>query len=474
MTKRAVRLLVVWMGASMLLAGCADAAPVTNATPSAGLATRAVAEAKLMKPGRARDVTLREISRNLRHAERDHAIEAARAMSEDDELQSFGPGPDPLDRLIAKQLKQADAENDKCGVFIESLAASRPDQANEARVRECLHLDKPPEIVARPLPPFRIIMAAAKALPPGRTKADLLYMATWDAVSDRPAGGAREAVRQLRALLPDLDGEQRQEARNRLESAKVDLIEGRPDAAIDRVKAAMRSETGMDPSSGASPASEVQALIGDLLAANDVARAVAATDLLAPSVDCTIAYENLPAVFRWVLSPQRDEAVMSAYLDRLQSTGTWARLCPNGMDQELVADAWLNAGNEAEALQAAIASGNGAVLMKTRVAVADRRLGAGDAAGAKAIATVTADGLPSLASGSPMERSVAAGLRIRLIHQLAQLGEVATAERLASGYPGPGWRGFAYSVIVATVNRARAVPNWSGPFLDLQEVAADL
>lgn len=139
-----------------------------------------------------------------------------------------------------------------------------------------------------------------------------------------------------------------------------------------------------------------------------------------------------------------------------------------------MAETWLDAGNEAKALQAATASDKPVVLAKTRVAVADRRLNAGDAAGAKAITTLTADSLPSLTSGSPMERSAAARLRVRLIYQLAQLGGVATAERLASGYPGPGWRGFAYSVIVATVNRARAVPNWGGPFLDLQEVAADL
>jgi hypothetical protein len=290
-------------------------------TPSADLAARAVAEAQLMKPGRARDVTLREISRNLRHAERDQAIQAARAMSEDYELRTFGPGPDPLDRLVAEQVKQADAEDEKCGGFIESLAVSRPDQANEARVRECLHLDAPPGIVARPLPPFRVIIAAANALPPGRTKAELLYMATWDAVPDRPAGGARDAVQQLRALLPNLDGELHREAGSWLETTKVDLIEGRPDAAIERVKAAMRNASSMEDSLTDSPADKVQGLIGDFLAAKDVARAVTVTNLLAPSADCAQVYENLPAVFQWVLSPQRDEAVVSAYLDRLQSTG---------------------------------------------------------------------------------------------------------------------------------------------------------
>ena len=39
-----------------------------------------------MLPGRSRDVVLREVSRNLRYADRDRAVEAAAAMSEDDEL----------------------------------------------------------------------------------------------------------------------------------------------------------------------------------------------------------------------------------------------------------------------------------------------------------------------------------------------------------------------------------------------------
>lgn len=471
MIRCAARSAVLWVAASMLLAGCADAAP---ATPSGDLAARAVAEAKLMKPSTARDVTLRQISRNLRHAERDHAIEAARAMSEDYEQRSFGPGPDPLTRMVVEQAKQADAVDNRCARFIENLAASRPTSANEDRIRECLHMDDPPGIVARPLPPFRIIMAAANALPPGRTKAQLFYMATWHSVPNRPTDGARNAVQHLRALLPNLDGELRREAGNWLETTEVDLIEGRPDAAIARVRSAMRGAGGTEASLSDSPATKAQGLIGDFLTAKDVARAVAVTNLLAPSVDCSQVYENLPAVFQWVLSPRTDEAVVAAYLDRLQATGTWARLCPNGMDQELVAEAWLNAGNEAKALEAATASGKPVVLAKTRIGVADRRLRAGDVAGTKVIADAAANSLPSLTSGTPVERSIAARLRVQLIHQLALLGEVARAEGLASGYPGPGWRGFAYSVIIATVNRARAGPAWAGPFLDLQEVAADL
>src|SRR3546814_9569731 len=56
---------------------------VAVATPNDSLAARAVIEAESMPAGRERDVVLREISRNLRHADRDQAIAAATAMSED-------------------------------------------------------------------------------------------------------------------------------------------------------------------------------------------------------------------------------------------------------------------------------------------------------------------------------------------------------------------------------------------------------
>src|SRR3546814_3704967 len=62
---------------------------VAVATPNDSLAARAVFEAESMPAGRERDVVLREISRNLRHVDRDQAIAAAKAMSEDYELRTF-------------------------------------------------------------------------------------------------------------------------------------------------------------------------------------------------------------------------------------------------------------------------------------------------------------------------------------------------------------------------------------------------
>src|SRR3546814_19113345 len=97
-------------------------------------------------------------------------------------------------------------------------------------------MDAPPSIVTPPLPPFEQILWAADALPAGPTKAQLLYMATWKSVPDRPVAGASDAIRKLRALLPRLDGDTRREASAWLETTSVDLIEGRPAVAIARFR----------------------------------------------------------------------------------------------------------------------------------------------------------------------------------------------------------------------------------------------
>src|SRR3546814_4316514 len=87
--------------------------------------------------------------------------------------------------------------------------SGRADAADERRIRDCLAMDAPPSIVTPPLPPFELILWAADALPAGPTKAQLLYMATWKSVPDRPVAGASDAIRKLRALLPRLDGDTR-------------------------------------------------------------------------------------------------------------------------------------------------------------------------------------------------------------------------------------------------------------------------
>ncbi len=143
------------------------------------------------------------------------------------------------------------------------------------------------------------------------------------------------------------------------------------------------------------------------------------------------------------------------------------------MSSEIAAEAWSNAGNDDKALEAASRSGDPLVLGKTRLAVIERRMTTGDASGAGSLLRMMASAPPPLDRGDPFERVHAARQRIQLIHLLTKAGNIGDAERLASAYAGPGWRAFAWSVIVGTKDRDRAGPNWAGPSLDLQDVPAD-
>ena len=446
--------------------GCADAAPAGN------LAERAVVEAKSMPAGRERDVALREVSRNLRYADRDHAIEAAAAMSEDYELRTFSPRPDKLTSQIVAQQREQNSEDRACEPFVEGLKPASATPADDRRIRDCFSMDAPPGIVPPPIPPFRLILAAADALPPGPTKAQLLYMATWDSVPERPAGGAVDAVRRLRALVPHLDGDTRRQASERLDTIEVDLIEGRPDDAIARIRSGFTNKRATGERLLPEPGTQAQGLIAEFFKARDFDRAMLVTNLLPPSADCTMVDDRLTGIAGWVL-PTQNSTVVATYMARLEASGSLARLCPNGLGEEIAADVWLQAGDDAKALDAATRTGKPQVLGKTRLAIIERRLGSGDVAGARSLLETAAAAVPALDVGDQFARAAAARQRIQLIHLLTKIGEVKMAERLAAAYPGPGWRGLAYSVIVATMNRERAGPNWAGPFLDLQEVPAD-
>lgn len=461
-----LRTISVFAATALLSTGCGNAAPVDS------LAVRAVAAAKSMPAGRERDVTLREVSRNLRHADRDQAIEAASGMSEDYELRTFGPGPDKLTRQIVAQQDEQRSEDRACERFVERLRPGGASAADDRRIRDCFSMDAPPGIVPPPIPPFRLILLAADALPAWPTKASLLYMATWDSVPDRPAGGAAEAVRRLRALIPLLAGETRREAMTWLDTTSVDLIEGRPDDAVDRIRRsfARRQATGDAPLP--EPGQQAQGLIADFLHARDLDRALTVTNLLSPSDDCAAVDDGLTGVLEWVL-PSQDSTVVAAYMTRLTTSGILARLCPKGLSSEIAAEAWLNAGNDDKALEAASRLGDPLVLGKTRLAVIQRRMTTGDASGAGSLLRMMADAPPPLDRGDPFEQVRAARQRIQLIHLLTKAGNIEDAERLASAYAGPGWRAFAWSVIVGTKGRDRAGPNWAGPSLDLQDVPAD-
>lgn len=425
-----------------------------------------------MPAGRERDVALREISRNLRHADRDRAIKAAASMSEDYELRTFSPRPDKLTGQVLAQQREQNSDDRACERFVESLKPASATPADDRRIRECFSMDAPPGIVPPPIPPFRLILVAADALPPGPTKAQLLYMATWDNVPERPVGGAAHAVRRLRALVPLLDGDTRRQAVERLDTIEVDLIEGRPDDAIARIQSGFAKKRATGERLLPEPGTQAQGLIAEFFKARDFDRAMLVTNLLPPSADCTMVDDGLTGVAGWVL-PTQESTVVATYMARLESSGSLARLCPNGLGEEIAAEVWLQAGDDAKALAAATKTGSLLVLAKTRLAIVERRLGSGDMASARSLLQTAAAAAPALDVGDQFARAAAARQRIQLIHLLAKVGEAEMAERLAAAYPGPGWRGFAYSVIVATMNRERAGPTWAGPFLDLQEVPAD-
>lgn len=425
-----------------------------------------------MFAGRARDVALRTISRNLRHADRYRAIQAAGAMLEDYELRTFDAGPDDLTARLRQQQAEQDSQALACARFVKQLPAGAATTADERRVRDCFAMDAPQGIVPPPIPPFRLLMQAADALPAGRTKAQLLYMARWERVPDRPPAGAKEAVKRLRALLPLLDSATRQEGTEQLDTTAVDLIEGRPDDAIARVRRSFARERSSGEQQSPSPAIAAQGLIADFLAGGDVDRAVAVTNLLPSSADCAMVDDGLTGVLELALVPQ-EQNVVAAYLSRLYASGAVERLCPSGLSDEIAADAWLKAGDEGKALDAANASGDPRTLGRIRLEVVRRRLSSGDLAGARLMARAAAAEAPALTAGTIYQRAATAAERVHLIHLLARVGETQEAQRLAAAYPGPGWRGFAYSVIVATMNSDRAGPSWAGPLLDLQEVPPD-
>ena len=158
-------------------------------------------EAKAMLPSRSRDVVSREASRNLRYADRDRAVEAAAAMSESDELRR-------ATRLLIPRSANLQRRNDRWIPKLTSAQASSQDEAGTTRCcRRAAHtrllfdgqaaLDRCTTTF-----PYPLILAAADALPPGRTKAELLYRSTWVSVSDRPLRGRRlqSAMRRSESL----------------------------------------------------------------------------------------------------------------------------------------------------------------------------------------------------------------------------------------------------------------------------------
>src|SRR3546814_20035499 len=117
-----------------------------------------------MPAGRERDVVLREISRNLRHVDRDQAIAAAKAMSEDYELRTFSGRPDKLTRRIITQQNDRRSRFREWKPFIERLKPTRADAAEERSISDCMPLASPTRTPTPPFPPFASILGETYSL----------------------------------------------------------------------------------------------------------------------------------------------------------------------------------------------------------------------------------------------------------------------------------------------------------------------
>jgi len=403
--------------AALILQACGgDAKADDDAVARHALATRAIAEAKSMPSTYHRDIALRAISRNLRWVDCDLAREAASAMEDKDELRTFGRCPDDLGGM--EPSRPGKGEEPRCVEDVRRLISSGADK--ERRLRDYFDLDGPPRAVYALSCSFEATTMAADALPPGDTKVALLFRATSDG---EPDSDRRMAVQRLRALLPRLDGDLRTEAQGWLDTADIDLIEDRPDAAIDRVRRAFEPQ-------------QAYGLIGHFLRERDIERAVTVTGLLPPSSDCTRYDEGLTGLFSAGLP--HNAPVIADYLDHLRAGGIWDRLCPNGVGPDIAA---------------AAATGIPIRLARMRAEVADRQLRAGKPESARPLVLAGLAAAPQIDAGTAMDRTIAARLRIRILNQLVQIGEAGKAERLAASFPGPGWRGFAYSVMAAAKGR---------------------
>lgn len=484
MTAELTRAKALWRGVLLLLtsliaSSCwaqgnpkvAAVQPSDGAAVTRPLAAEAVTLARTMAPGRERDVTLREISRNLRHAHRDIALEAARAMSEDYEVKSFGPGPDELTQALLRQVAGSRQVASRCSEFARTVATGRA-QGNlaqrEAEARRCYIHEGPVPIDGLPTPPFEDLIRVADALPAGDTKAQLLSIALYTTWDELPSDQGSIALAHLRSLQPHLSGEAARQVAQLLDSYQVDLLDGRPAAAIERLRAHSADPAHDHPLND--PETNVAALISDLIRRGEQDNAIAALQLLKPGAECALFGDGLGKIYTVALSNWYAEPRLADFLDRFLGSTEEKRLCPRGVDPEMLAELEVRALRPEQAIVAAGRSTDAGFAAGIRNRVAREWLQRGEIERARPLILALAAELPSLAGSQPMQFRPAARARIETIVALVAIGEVARAVEVARAFPGPGWRGFALSVIVGADTRSSAPSRWAGPFTDLGEV----
>lgn len=449
----------------------AEASPAGR--PKFDRATRAIAENAVreglsMLSGRERDVVLRTISRNLRHAHRDLAIKAARGMADPSELHSFDPGPDELTVQIKEMLASQREDANICKALARRTNELRREEESltdfEAQANTHCLPHGFGDIVPPPTAPFETLIAVADALPAGRTKAEILDLALYKSWNSPPLDRARIALARLRTLKPHLPSKEGQMVSKWLDNYKVDLIDGEPNAAIARVR-------GLVESDAIDARTEVAGLISDLIELGETDRAIQALALLPPSADCEEPSKGFGSLYFIALGTFRHSTNLARFLDRLPSSDSFHRICPNGLPHEMAANLEFKAGRLERALATAERTGDPGFAAAMRNNVAEEWLRRGEIDKVRPLILRAAERLPPFGSEDGLALRGAARARMDIIHDLARIGELERAKQLAMSFPGPGWRGVALSVIVGTAARDWAGPRWGGPETELTEVS---
>lgn len=409
-----------------------------------------------------RDTVLRDVSRNLRHAHPDLARRAAAGMVEAYERESFTGRPDPvLIGLNGMWDRQADLRR-ACAALGVLGPPERASAAELARrdetARECAYLNGISEVDRSAFPPVATVLAVARVLPVGMTRAELLYHALYRTWDDKPEV-ARHALAELRRSAASLRGEDRDAVREMLDDWHVDLLDGDIDAAIARVRA-----DALGPEAFPMAASAAVAGLATALAkadrTGDAIRAIA----LLPSDECqgTSGLSVLPSLASGI----GDARKAALFVSRLIAAPELRRVCPNGLPPEHLAAWEFDAGRYDRALAAADRVADPATATEVRLRVVQVRREAGSLADARTLALRTAAALPRVA-GADGRRNLARRLRLQALLELARLGEGDRAETLAAGLDTPGRRAVALSAMVGEFDRARAPNGWAGPTNDL-------
>jgi hypothetical protein len=204
----------------------------TQAPATEPLAREALGEALSMPEGGAREEVLRAVSRELRRRHRALGLAAARAMREDHEAASFDRGTDEATDGLQEMLQRAREEERRCA------ALPAPGMSPEALAQEVEHcfFTMRCDPAACPPPPPGTYERIAAHLPPGDMRMNLLVAAlaaAWD--EPDPSEGVR-LLALVRALRPQLPTRSRRHFGRVLGAVEVDLLDGRFDRALARVR----------------------------------------------------------------------------------------------------------------------------------------------------------------------------------------------------------------------------------------------